>query len=189
MKNGLAILMLLGAGAMLCETGRALLPSQAPADTAPPASPAPQDNNPLLDAFEKATAIRYQSDQNGDYWQSPAETKALGRGDCEDKALYLQHLLRQAGVETQVTFGLEHRKNSRQMHAWVECKLQGSLYILDPTNGFIARRRNMPPNQHMPVLGMPSIAYKLRQYIKRTGQDQVNPQYEYILAHRDDLRQ
>lgn len=188
MKSGLAILMLIGVGAMLSETGRALLPETAPAETLSTAQSSPEMDD-LLEAFETAAAIRYQSEQQGDYWQSPAETKALGQGDCEDKALYLQHLLRERDMETQVVFGLEHRSSSRQMHAWVECELRSELYVLDPTNGFIARRRNMPPGRHMPVLGLPSVAHKLHQYIKRTGQDQINPQYEYILAHRDDLRQ
>jgi hypothetical protein len=134
----------------------------------------------LLDTFEQAARIAYQADEN-DYWQSPAETARRKRGDCEDKALYLQHLLRLRGVETEVVFGVEDADRSARMHAWVEGRLDGELYVLDPTNGFIGRRRNMTPGRHMPVLGLPAVARKLAEYRRRTGQRGVNKQYARLI--------
>jgi hypothetical protein len=47
---------------------------------------------PLSDAWARTAKLAYIADSSA-YWQSPAETKARGGGDCEDLATYLVYLL------------------------------------------------------------------------------------------------
>ncbi len=147
----------------------------------------PQGNSaPLsvLTPFDRVASMRYVSDGSEDHWQSPAETLERQAGDCEDKALLLQYLLRKDGLDADVVFGVEDARRSMQMHAWVEYAHEGECYVLDPTNGFIGRRRNLSAGRHMPVLGMPQVIARLSEYCRRTGATGVNQHYEYILAKR-----
>jgi hypothetical protein len=47
---------------------------------------------PLSEAWARTAKLAYIADSSA-YWQSPAETKARGGGDCEDLATYLVYLL------------------------------------------------------------------------------------------------
>lgn len=68
-----------------------------------------------------------------DYWQLPDETETLGSGDCEDMAIWLYVLLKQAGFgAVRLCIG-KHRPYSDQMHAWVMWFDGPRLYILDPS--------------------------------------------------------
>lgn len=136
----------------------------------------------LIRCFEQVASIRYQRDQETDYWQSPRETAQLGRGDCEDKALYLQALLREQGIETELVFGVEDRSSSQRMHAWLETDINGQRYILDPSNGFVGRRDNMAAARHMPVIGLPNVKQKLIEYKARTGATNISLQNELLIA-------
>lgn len=151
-------------------------PAEAPASQQS-ASPKPV----VLDCFERAVRIAYRSEE-GDYWQSPSETVRRGEGDCEDKALYLHDLLTGHGYAPQVVFGVEDALQSDGMHAWVELEVNGQRYVLDPTNGFVARRENLSGRRHMPVLGLPKVMRKLDEYRSRTGASGINEHYEYALA-------
>jgi transglutaminase-like putative cysteine protease len=147
-----------------------------------PASSAPDESRwDVLACFERAARIDYHDEGEEDYWQSPAETLDLGRGDCEDKALLLRNMLARRGIEARVSFGVEDTTTSPNLHAWVECEIEGELYVLDPTGGYIARREDLPPTRHMPVLNMPSVLRKLREYRRRTGDTEINEYYEYVL--------
>lgn len=138
----------------------------------------------VLTPFDRVASMEYVSDGAEDYWQSPAETLERQAGDCEDKALLLQHLLRADGLDADVVFGVEDARRSMELHAWVEYAHNGECYVLDPTNGFIGRRRNLSAGRHMPVLGMPQVIKRLGEYCRRTGATGVNQHYEYILARR-----
>jgi hypothetical protein len=61
-------------------------------------------------------------------------------------------------------------------------EVDGETYVLDPTQGFLGRRSNIRPGHHIPVVGMPNVLRKLREYIARTGDGSINRYYEYMLA-------
>jgi len=98
-------------------------------------------SNVLLDSFNLASDIEYVIDDpnisDGDYWQTPGETEVRGKGDCEDSAFYLHHLLRRKGVRSRVCFGVPNIF-IRGGHAWVETEHKGKRYILDPSRGVMA---------------------------------------------------
>ncbi len=81
-----------------------------------------------------------------------------------------------------MVFGVEDALHSDSMHAWVELEVHGQRYVLDPTNGFVARRENLSGQRHMPVLGLPTVMRKLDEYRHRTGATGINEHYEYALA-------
>jgi predicted transglutaminase-like cysteine proteinase len=62
-----------------------------------PAILAPADLQVVLDRVN--ARMRYQSEPGGqDYWQTPAESYALGTGDCEDFAIAYWHELQAPGA-------------------------------------------------------------------------------------------
>jgi hypothetical protein len=134
----------------------------------------------ILSCFERAARIEYRID-DADHWQTPTETVTRGTGDCEDKSLYLLYLLRVRGFEADIVFGVEDANESANLHAWVECSFRGEAYVLDPTNGFIARRANMTAGRHMPVLGHPRVLRKYREYRHRSGERGLNRYYEHAV--------
>lgn len=168
------------AGLILTGTLVLLAASNRPTD-APGETLDAHEHLSVLDCFDQAAQITYRSEER-DYWQSPAETLLRGEGDCEDKALYLQDLLRQRGIDSEVVFGVEDSLASEGMHAWVELMVDGQRYVLDPTNGFVARRESLSGRRHMPVLGLPAVMRKLTAYRQRTGSTGINSHYEYALA-------
>lgn len=98
----------------------------------------------FMDKFNEVSSIKYVHEAKGeDYWQTPKETERLGTGDCEDKAFYLQDKLKKQGIESEVCFGLLVFTERESGHAWVEYKLGGRSYVVDPTNGTIFDRAEM----------------------------------------------
>jgi hypothetical protein len=86
--------------------------------------------------------IRYVSDPQEqklqDYWQFPAETLAVRKGDCEDCAFLLASLLLGSGISSycvRVAIGTVHIKNMQsEQHAWVMYKNEsGRWCILEAT--------------------------------------------------------
>ena len=117
-------------------------------------------------------------DEDGDHWQTPGETVRRGKGDCEDQALYLHHLLRNDRIGSTVVFGIRDLENAETGHAWVECEMFGERYILDPTCRLVAARKDLSPTLYYPVIEQPVLAAKLREYLARTGGRGVNPIFE-----------
>lgn len=93
------------------------------------------------ECFGKVKAIQPIPDYR-DYWQTPRETEKWKTGDCEDKAFYLNKMLKEKGIESRVVFGLQHEWILRPWHVWVEYKLDGETFILDPINQNINVRIN-----------------------------------------------
>jgi hypothetical protein len=88
----------------------------------------------MRDCFNVVANIPYKFEVCGDdYWQTPYETMVKGTGDCEDKSIYLQFLLRAKGIDSQVCFG-KMEIEDKGYHAWVECINVYNIYVLDPTN-------------------------------------------------------
>lgn len=72
-----------------------------------------------------------------DRMSSPKETLLTRRGDCEDQAILLVSILRQAGVgadNVYVVLGGFSTENSTYGHSWATIRMaNGSWRILDPT--------------------------------------------------------
>jgi transglutaminase-like putative cysteine protease len=131
-----------------------------------------------------AAAVEYAPDDPGDHWQTPEETVRRGRGDCEDLAFYLHHLLRRQGMDSMVVFGIQDVTAAETGHAWVECRMYGETYVLDPTCRLLASRRALPYYRYYALLRQPELTEKLRDYLRRTGQSNVNPTFEAVLEAR-----
>lgn len=80
-----------------------------------------------------------------DYWQSPSMTAATRKGDCEDMALLLLHLLRECGITGYRLIVGTWRGSG---HAWLESVL-GTF--ADPTSG---RLSDIRPLDYVPVLAL-----------------------------------
>ena len=93
-------------------------------------------------AWEIARDIRNVSEPPGqDFWQSPQETLRRGAGDCEDVAILLWWLLREAGVKDgRVVFGRLHAFMPQYPHAWVEIGKGVNAIIMDPAMELIIPR-------------------------------------------------
>ena len=126
--------------------------------------------------------IRYAPDEGGDYWQTPEETIRLGQGDCEDQAFYLHRLLAGEGIASRVVFGLRVVTDGETGHAWVECEMHGRTYVLDPTCRMMTAREKLPPWKYFPILYQPELTRKFADYLARSGDRGVNPDYEAALA-------
>ncbi len=117
--------------------------------------------------------IAYVVDEGGDYWQTPAETWRLGRGDCEDQAFYLRELLLADGIDARVVFGVRNVFTAETGHAWVECPLDGERFVLDPTTRRMHPRAKLPGFLYYPVTTQPILDEKLADYYRRANATSV----------------
>lgn len=113
----------------------------------------PYDNKykKVKEYLDKAASFSYEEDRNSDrlltsslikiemrgskadYWQLPEETEKKGRGDCEDKAIWLySKLIREGFEDVRLVIG-KYRDSSTSFHAWVVWYSGDKIYILDPT--------------------------------------------------------
>lgn len=82
--------------------------------------------------------IEYVSDPEEqellDYWQFPAETLAVKKGDCEDCAFLLASLLLGSGISSycvRVAIGtIERHNRGLEQHAWVVYKNEDGIWCL-----------------------------------------------------------
>ena len=58
----------------------------------------PPSRRDLAERIRRRVALLEYREDEGDYWQTPGETMALGRGDCEDQAIMALHLALAAGI-------------------------------------------------------------------------------------------
>ena len=131
--------------------------------------------------LKTVTEVEYAPDDGADYWQTPEETVRRGRGDCEDLAFYMHRLLRDEGIDSVVVFGIQDVTDAKTGHAWVECRMYGEIYVLDPTCRLLARRAALPCHKYYAVLRQPELTEKLRDYLRRTGERNVNPTFEAVI--------
>lgn len=123
----------------------------------------------MVSCLIDAGKIRYAPDPKGtDRWQTPQETAALGRGDCEDICIYLQHLLRRKGIEVEVVFGLRTRYHTHG-HSWCEYRQGDETYIIEPRTHAFYRRSRLPPFLYVRVDDTDVVEEKVREYHQRTG--------------------
>lgn len=107
----------------------------------------PEKIEKLRECFNIAARIPYKYETCGDdYWQTPDETINRNTGDCEDKAIYLQYLLRKEGMESEVCFG-KTRISDSWYHSWVEYRYIDNIddtdntFVIDPTNMVFVNRK------------------------------------------------
>ncbi len=84
--------------------------------------------------LKTASKFKYKADGVGaDYWQLPFETERLGRGDCDDKAIWLySKLLKEGFDDVRLVLG-NYKSGEFSVHMWVNWYHNGQVYILDPT--------------------------------------------------------
>ncbi len=99
----------------------------------------PKLDTPVAQAFQAARQIRYQDRAGADIWQTPKETVARQAGNCVDKAVLLNEMLRKDGYDSKLAFGIVRRPDGDAGHAWV---VLGQDTILDPTDGWITKTNN-----------------------------------------------
>jgi predicted transglutaminase-like cysteine proteinase len=93
--------------------------------------------------------VRYRSDKRqygtNDYWASPAEFFANGKGDCEDYSIAKYFALRELGFATQ-DMRLIIAKDSKinEYHAVLSVNVDGQFYILDNRTSGIKIDVNVP---------------------------------------------
>ena len=128
-------------------------------------------------AYHEARDLTYVHDEDEDYWQTPVETIARGKGDCEDKAIFLHFLLRERGIDSKVVFGIQNVFRPKVGHAWVECEVDGILQVLDPTGKLLIARADLSTWEYYPVRDSPRIRAKMAEYMARDGGGVVNSDY------------
>jgi len=104
--------------------------------------------------FHLLEEINYLNDREDihnnskDYWQTPEETFFLKTGDCEDKSIYFQDILKSKGINTSLAFG-RIKRNSLGKHAWLEYSIGKSDYIIECSlKGQIACKDTFPTKKH-----------------------------------------
>jgi hypothetical protein len=67
-----------------------------------------------------------------DFWQHPRTLEHLGKGDCEDQALWAWRKLLELGYETELVSGSTRGENGGS-HVWVVFREEGEEYLLEAT--------------------------------------------------------
>src|SRR5712692_1493082 len=126
------------------------------------------------DAAPGAAGPARRSEQY-DFWQLPEETERLGRGDCEDKAIWLYaHMLAEGSDDVRLVLGKYHQGDPI-FHAWVvwyphiqekNGKVAQHVYILDPTiTTGIWQAQDYPRGSYQPYYSL----HKHRRWIHLAG--------------------
>ena len=93
----------------------------------------------LRRAVDECQRFRYRAEPPGqDRWQTPAETEALGEGDCEDMAVWTIARVWDLAAEAHpgITLDLVAGALAQGGHAWVAMTdADGRVWWADPTPG------------------------------------------------------
>jgi len=145
-----------------------------------------KNNNSLIELFDKASDIKYISEEKGDKWLTPKETLLQGGGDCEDKAFFYHDLLRNEGIDSEVIFGLHNLLDLESGHAWVEYKSSdGTTYVADPVAGQVTRKDKLPIFNYFPINNNPIFMDKLEEYQKKVGYENINHTYQKMIDNKN----
>lgn len=100
-----------------------------------------QSRAPTADAVGRLlTGLWYIPDpETCDLWRSPADTIAIGGGDCEDLSLLGASVLIGLGCRSDVVIGDLWANNAWKRHAWIEGEDERSPFLLEATSGLVAR--------------------------------------------------
>ena len=138
-------------------------------DDSQSSSPGVYVSDEFLDCVMAVQEIEYVGDRMGaDAWQTPAETVRRGKGDCEDVAIYFQHLLRAKGIHAELVFGLLNIQ-AKVGHVWCEADLDGVRYIIEPGRNAYFRKASLPSFLYVRADEIESVAEKVRAYHEKTG--------------------
>ena len=120
-------------------------------------------DQPLLRKIEALNVsvnrlVRYTKDVDAhgelDYWATPSEILALGKGDCEDYAILKLAALRQAGIEAESMTLVVLRETRRNFyHAVLTVAIGGKNYVLDNMRDAVLTDRQLPEYQALYSLG------------------------------------
>ncbi|MGD9479337.1 transglutaminase-like cysteine peptidase [Shinella sp. G-2] len=89
-----------------------------------------------------------------DYWATPSEILATGKGDCEDYAILKLAALRQAGVkEDRMTLVVLRESRRNFYHAVLTIAVGGKNYVLDNMRDAVLTDRQLPEYQALYSLG------------------------------------
>jgi transglutaminase-like putative cysteine protease len=144
--------------------------------------PSASEADQVISHLNKAFSIEYKNEKIGeDYWQRADETEELKTGDCEDQAIYLHNLLIKDGYKADIAFG-KMFLGSDYLHAWVEMKIDGIEYILDPTGGFMVRRDKIGEKWYVKLSGQRIVKNKLDDFLRRSGTD-----YDISMYYTDEF--
>ena len=118
---------------------------------------------PLLQKIEAINVavnrlVKYSKDVDVhgqlDYWATPSEILAAGRGDCEDYAILKLAALRQAGVKADRMTLVVLRESRRNFyHAVLTVAVGGKNYVLDNMRNAVLTDRQLPEYQALYSLG------------------------------------
>lgn len=89
-----------------------------------------------------------------DYWATPSEILASGKGDCEDYAILKLAALRQAGIKAESMTLVVLRESRRNFyHAVLTVAVEGKNYVLDNLRDTVLTDRQLPEYQALYSLG------------------------------------
>jgi len=89
-----------------------------------------------------------------DYWATPDEILAFGKGDCEDYAILKRAALRKAGVPAEDMTLVVLRESRRNFyHAVLTVTVEGKNYVLDNMRSQVLVDRQLPEYQALYSLG------------------------------------
>lgn len=101
--------------------------------------------------YSKARQIRYFPEKKDeDYWQTPEETERLKTGDCEDFAIYLNHLWKKEGLQGKLVLGIPRRRSDKR-HAWNEINWKNETYLADAASGVFIRKKDKSTNYYIEI--------------------------------------
>ena len=83
-----------------------------------------------------------------DYWKSPEETRKLGKGDCEDFAIYLNSLWNHEGIRGRIVIGYLNQGDNDK-HAWNEIIWNDQIFIADASAKRFALKKSLPRNMYI----------------------------------------
>jgi len=140
-----------------------------------------EEYSKTMGCLNRAYRIGYVDDGIGvDYWQTPEETKERRKGDCEDKAFYLQDLLREKSIESEVIFGFADDRKRETIHVWVEGKREDITYVLDPCRRLMMDREKLNEHSYIPVHNNDYLKSQLKEFQERSGIKEINKHYENL---------
>lgn len=99
------------------------------------------NNNEIIQCLSESS-VKYIHEAIGkDYWQTTKETEFSKSGDCEDMALLLYSKLEKRGYNPSIKIGILG-PDEKELHMWVELKMNGREYILEATSNAIFENRD-----------------------------------------------
>jgi hypothetical protein len=148
------------------------------------------DYRKFIMAYNAVCSIPYKADSiDIDHWQTPEETMKLYSGDCEDLAIYFQHIANGIHLNSRIIIGKKDTRpyNTRPLsgdlilntaqvwreyttnipdHAWNEVTIDKKVYVVDIIFKVNQLKSEIPPDKYVESIDFPSINEKLEKIAK-----------------------